>query len=35
MIKLAKVPVDLILKVLYEIFRAYVLWFESWHATNL
>lgn len=34
MIKLAKVPVDLILKVLYEIFKAYVLWYESWHVSN-
>lgn len=34
MIKLAKVPVDLILKVLYEIFKSYVLWYESWHVSN-
>lgn len=35
MIRLAKVPVDLILKVLYELFRAYVMWYESCHVVDL
>lgn len=32
--KLARVPVNLILKILYQIADAYVSWYEKWHVTN-
>lgn len=34
MFKLAKVPIDLILYVVYQITRAFVLWYESCHVIN-
>lgn len=32
--KAAQVPVKMILSILYQIFKAYVMWYESWHVTN-